>query len=269
MKNIVTKEIHLYRILFLASIFLLLINDLYLKFEYHNYLTGKLSDFVGLFAFPYFFSSFFPKKIKSIYILCGILFVFWKSEFSQPIFDFALSNGIGMNRTVDYSDLIALLILPFSYIYWKSESKSLFKATNKLRPIIIGISCFAFIATTLPKHCEKLSMKSEFSTIVNSDKQSVRTQLQINKEGMFAQDNYRIEMSKKNARILTSIKVDSIDEKKARVSLDSILSFTVEGNGFMFSSGIDKDDIEYIRKLSKNEIEELFSKQIKKEFRNK
>jgi len=264
----VTKEKHLYRILFLASIFLLLVNDLYLKFEYHNYLTGKLSDFVGLFAFPYFFSSFFPKKIKSIYILSGILFVFWKSEFSQPIFDFALSNGIGINRTVDYSDLIALLVLPFSYIYWNSESKSLFKATKKLKPIIIGISCFAFIATTLPKHYEKLSMKSEFSTIVNFDKQSVRTQLQIYKEGMFARDNYRIEMSGKNAHILTSIKVDSINEQKTRVSLDSILSFTVEGNGFIFSSGIDKDDVEFIRKLSKNEIEQLFSKQIKKEFGN-
>ena len=111
-------------------------------------------------------------------------------------------------------------------------------------------------------------MKSKFSTIINSDKQSVRTQLQIYKEGMFAQDNYRIEMSGRNAHILTSIKVDSINEQKTRVSLDSILSFTVEGNGFLFSSGIDKDDVEHIRKLSKNEIEQLFSKQIKKEFEN-
>jgi hypothetical protein len=48
-----------------VSIFLLLINDLYLKFEYHNYLTGKLSDFAGLFAFPYFFSCLIPKKDKT------------------------------------------------------------------------------------------------------------------------------------------------------------------------------------------------------------
>jgi hypothetical protein len=156
-RNIVTKEKHLFRMLFLASIFLLLLNDLYLKFEYHNYLTGKLSDFVGLFAFPYFFSSFFPKKIKPIYILSGILFLFWKSELSQPIFDFAHSIGIGINRTVDYSDLTALFVLPFSYIYWNLESKPLFIATKKLKPIIIGISCFAFIATTLPKHYEKIA----------------------------------------------------------------------------------------------------------------
>ncbi len=264
-----TKEKHLSRILFLASIFLLLFNDLYLKFEYHNYLTGKLSDFVGLFAFPYFFSSFFPKKIKSIYILSGILFALWKSEFSQPIFNFAHSIGIGINRTIDYSDLIALLVLPISYLYWNSRSKELFKPKRILKPIIIGISSFAFVATSLPKHYERLSMKSEFSTIVNSNKQSARAQLNIYKEGMFNQDNYRIEISGKNAHILTSIKVDSISEKTTKIALDSILSFTVEGNGFIFSNGIDKNDVEYIRKLSKKEIEQLFSKQIKNEFENK
>ncbi len=264
-----TKEKHLYRLLFLASIFILLINDLYLKFEYHNYLTGKLSDFVGLFAFPYFFCTFFPKKIKPIYILSGILFVYWKSEFSQPIFDFAHSYGIGINRTVDYSDLIALLILPISYIYWNWGSQPLIQPKKILKTMIMGISCIAFVATSLPKHYENLSMKSEFSTIVNSNYQFVRTQLRIYKEGMFEQDNYRIELSEKNAHILTSIKVDSINEKTTRIALDSILSFTVEGNGFIFSSGIDKDDIEYIKGLSKNEIEKLFSTQIKKEFGNK
>ena len=264
-----TKEKHLYRILFLASIFLLLINDLYLKFEYHNYLTGKLSDFVGLFAFPYFFSSFFPKKIKPIYILSGIFFVFWKSEFSQPIFDFAHSNGIGINRTVDYSDLIALLVLPISYIYWYRKSKLLIEPRKNLKPIIIGISCFAFVATTLPKHYEKLSIKSEFSTNVNSEYQSVRKKLNFYKEGLFENDSYWIELPEKSARIATLIKVDPINEKVTKIALDSILSFTVEGNGFIFSSGIDNDDVEYIRRLSKNEIEELFSKQIKKEFGNK
>src|SRR5690554_1665687 len=266
MKNIVTKEKHLYRFLFLASIFLLLINDLYLKFEYHNYLTGKLSDFAGLFAFPYFFSCFFPKRIKPIYILSGILFVFWKSEFSQPIFDFALSNGIGINRTVDYSDFFALTILPISYKYWNSNSQQFFEPKKALKPIIIGISCISFIATTLPKHYEKISLKSEFSTNVNYDYQNVRSQLNLYKEGLYEKDYYRIELSEKRAHISTSIKVDSINENTTRIALDSILSFTVEGNGFIFSSGIKKKDVDYVRSLKQNEIENLFSEQIKKEF---
>lgn len=266
MKKIVTKEKHLFRIIFLASIFLLLFNDLFLKFEYHNYLTGKLSDFAGLFAFPYFFSTFFPKKIKPIYILSGILFVFWKSELSQPIFDFALSNGIGMNRTVDYSDLFALTILPISYKYWNSTSQQIFEPKRALKPIIIAISCISFIATTLPKHYEKISLKSEFSTNVNSDYQNVRNQLNLYKEELFEKDNYRIELPEKRAHILTSIKVDSINENTTRIALDSILSFTVEGNGFIFSSGIKHKDVEYVRNLKQPEIEKLFSEQIKTEF---
>ena len=264
-----TKEKHIYRILFLASIFLLLINDLYLKYEYHNSLTGKLSDFVGLFAFPYFFSSFFSKKVKSIYILSGILFVFWKSEFSQPIFNFAHSIGIGLNRTVDYSDLIALLVLPISYIHWNSKSKLLIKPKRILKPIIIGISCFSFVATTLPKYYEKISLKSEFSTNVNSDYQSVRKKLNLYKEGNFENDSYWIDIPERSAHIATSIKVDSINERITKIALDSILSFTVKGNGFLFSSRFDKKDIEFIKSLNKKEIEELFSKQIRKEFGNK
>ncbi|MEP1488720.1 MAG: hypothetical protein ABJK28_09860 [Algibacter sp.] len=264
-----TKEKHLYRILFLVSIFLLLINDLYLKYEYHNYLTGKLSDFVGLFAFPYFFSSFFPKKVKPIYIFSGILFVFWKSEFSQPIFNFAHSYGIGINRTVDYSDLISLLILPISYIYWNWDFEQFIQPNKILKSIIIGISYFAFVATSLPRHYEELSLKSEFSTNVNSDYESVRTQLRIYKEGTFKKDYYRIELPKKDAHITTSIKISTINNKTTRIAIDSILSFTVEGNGFIFSSGIDKDDVEFIKSLSEEEIEQLFSEQIKKEFGNK
>lgn len=264
-----TKEKHLLRVLFLTSIFLLLLNDLYLKFEYNNFLTGKLSDFAGLFAFPYFFSCFFPKKIKPIYILSGVLFILWKSDFSQPLFEFAHSYGIGINRTVDYTDLISLLILPVSYIYWNWDSLQIIKPWKILKPIIIGISCVAFIATTLPKHYEKLSMKSEYYTNVNSEYQFVRTKLNLHKEGSFEKDNYWIELPKKKAHILTSIKVDSINEQTTRIALDSILSFTIEGNGFIFSSGIDDDDVDYIRGLNKNEIEQLFSKQLKSEFAQK
>jgi hypothetical protein len=263
-----TKEKHLYRMLFLASIFLLLMNDLYLKYEYHNYLTGKLSDFAGLFAFPYFFSCFFPKKRKVIYIFSGLLFVFWKSEFSQPLFDFAHSYGIGINRTIDYSDLIALLILPISYLYWNGDSKHVMQPKKILKPIIIGISCFAFIATSIPKQYEALSLKSEFSTIVNADYESVRTQLQMYKDDLFDKDRYRIELPKKNAHILTLIKVSPINDTTTRVAIDSILSFTVEGSGSIFINGIDKDDVAYIKNLSQEEIEQLFLEQMKKEFGN-
>jgi hypothetical protein len=194
--------------------------------------------------------------------------VFWKSEFSQPLFDFAHSYGIGINRTVDYSDVVSLLILPVSYLYWKRDSKHFIQPKKIVKPIIIGISCFAFIATTLPKQYEALSMKSEFSTTVHADYESVRTQLQMYKDDLFDKDLYSIELPKKNAHILTLIKVSKINETTTRVAIDSILSFTVEGSGSIFINGIDEEDVAFIKNLSQEEIEQLFLEQMKKEFKN-
>ncbi|VVV00866.1 hypothetical protein FVB9532_02142 [Mesonia oceanica] len=263
------KEKHLYRILFLVSIFLLLINDLYLKFEYHNYLTGKLSDFVGLFAFPYFFSCFFSKKIKLIYILSGILFVFWKLELSQPIFDFANSYGIGINRTVDYSDLMALMILPFSYSYWNKRQIITKKPKRIFKPIIIVICSFSFIATTLAAHIEELNLKSDFQTTINYDLETVKKELRIYHDSIVLIGLYKIDLENKNAEIWTKISLRKTDSTKTQVSLDSILDFKVQGTGVIFYSGIDEDDVEFMKKLTKSEIEQLFKKSINKEFMEK
>lgn len=46
---------------FVASVLLLLINDFVLKPQIGNAVTGKLSDFAGLFAFPFFWSAFFAR----------------------------------------------------------------------------------------------------------------------------------------------------------------------------------------------------------------
>lgn len=261
-----TKEKHLYRLLFLVSISLLLINDLYLKFEYHNYLTGKLSDFAGLFAFPYFLSCFFPKKIKLIYFLSGILFVFWKSEFSQPMFDFAHSYGIGINRTIDYSDLISLLILPISYRYWNTSSVIVKEPKRIFKPIIIVICSFSFIATTLAAHIEELNLKSDFETTINYDIKTVKKELRIYHDSIVSIGSFKINLENKNAEIWTKISLRKVDSTKTKVSLDSIIDFKVQGTGVVFYSGIDEDDVEFMKQLTKSEIEKLFEQSIKKEF---
>jgi hypothetical protein len=45
---------------FLGCLFVLLFNDFVLKQQIHNGLTGKLSDFAGLFVFPLFLTALFP-----------------------------------------------------------------------------------------------------------------------------------------------------------------------------------------------------------------
>ena len=100
---------------FLLSLGVLALNDFVLKGAYGNALTGKLSDFAGLFAFSLFLCAFVPPRRWSCVVLAGAWFTFWKSPLSQPLID--AWNGSGafeIARVVDYGDLLALAVLPMS-----------------------------------------------------------------------------------------------------------------------------------------------------------
>ena len=51
---------------FMTGLILLLLNDFIFKEMYGNWLTGKLSDFTGLFIFPLFWTALFPKNKNKI-----------------------------------------------------------------------------------------------------------------------------------------------------------------------------------------------------------
>src|SRR5215510_6171141 len=105
---------------YLVILSLLLVNDFLLKQILHNWMTGKLSDFCGLFAFPLFVFVFFPRYKRAIFSLTALFFCFWKSGQSQPLIDaWNAVSVLPLNRAVDLSDAIALLILPFAYAYPK------------------------------------------------------------------------------------------------------------------------------------------------------
>jgi len=138
--------------LFISSILLLLLNDLFLKYAYPNWLTGKLSDFAGLFAFAVFLLSFFPAHRKAILLFCGLFFIWWKSSLSQPAINIANDlSPFAIGRTVDYSDLIALAVLPATYYF----SFSRFVVVIPYRKINLNIIClvslFAFCYTSMPR----------------------------------------------------------------------------------------------------------------------
>lgn len=127
---------------FLVSLLILLLNDLILKTFFHNDLTGKLSDFAGLLAFPFFWSALFPKGTKEIHIGVVLFFCFWKSPFSE-----AFVNFFGFYRVVDFSDYIALVSVFISFQLVKQEFKT-FKVQPIFLKLIFLLSCFSFIATT-------------------------------------------------------------------------------------------------------------------------
>lgn len=138
---------------FLISLSLLLLNDFLLKQTFHNILTGKISDFAGLFVFPIFFYAFFPKNKKTIFILTGIFFSFWKSELSQPIINFWNSSLLfPIHRTVDYTDLLALMSLPAAYKFSDTESQIYFPWGRVGWAFSFTLSLFAFCATSYQRN---------------------------------------------------------------------------------------------------------------------
>jgi hypothetical protein len=113
---------------FLTTLALLIANDWLFKPLFHNALTGKLSDFAGLFAFAFFWSVAAGRRIATVHALVAIVFAIWKSPLSQPAID--TWNAMNWNdwapmaiaRVIDPSDLLALLVLPWS---WRLASRML------------------------------------------------------------------------------------------------------------------------------------------------
>jgi hypothetical protein len=140
---------YLLNLVFVASLFLLLINDFYLKAAVPSFITGKLSDVSGLVVFVLFFTFLVGIRFKkSIFIFTALLFCWWKSS---------LSGGfiLGWNsllpfyiieRTLDYTDLFCLLVLVPLYFY---EPKNSFSFRNRwiATPVLI-LTVFAISATS-------------------------------------------------------------------------------------------------------------------------
>ena len=111
-----TKASLLLHPFFLGCLAILLLNDFYLKYGFPGFLTGKLSDFAGLIVLPVYCRALFPSLSKK-FILIGtaLFFVWWKSPASQPLIN-VINQYLPwtVQRVVDYSDLIALSILPLA-----------------------------------------------------------------------------------------------------------------------------------------------------------
>jgi hypothetical protein len=136
---------------FIVCLILLLVNDFFLKAAFHNVLTGKLSDCCGLFIFPIFWAALFPKRKLWIFILTGILFIYWKSEYAAAFIEFFSTYFFTINRVVDPSDLVALPFLLLAWLSLKADWGAI-KATPILRQagsfFIAIVTFFSFCATS-------------------------------------------------------------------------------------------------------------------------
>lgn len=138
---------------FIVCLLVLLLNDIVLKYQYHNWLTGKLSDVAGVAAFAIFFTSILPQKKKWVYVLTVVAFAWWKSPLAQPFIGLCHATFyLPVNRVVDYTDYAALLIL---FLTWGLQPVAAIALYRKLTAFTLGtVSVFAFCATSAYKHVQ-------------------------------------------------------------------------------------------------------------------
>lgn len=139
--------------LFIIGLVVLICNDCFFKWAYANAITGKLSDFAGLLIFPIFFAYLFPRCQRYICSLIGLLFIAWKLPMANEFIDLLNSVSIfQFGRVVDYTDLMALSILPFTHIFLNRHKIEDLISQNRLRVVrtfVLLISFFAFSATSM------------------------------------------------------------------------------------------------------------------------
>ena len=133
---------------FLIGLFLLLANDFYFKGAFGGQVTGKLSDFAGLFVFTLFWIAVVPRFRRVVCAVVAMAFVFWKTDYSQPALDAWNNLQLGrISRTVDPTDLMALPMVLLAHWYsFRLQHPTWVPRTAVT--LIALVSIFAFTATS-------------------------------------------------------------------------------------------------------------------------
>ncbi|TDQ11037.1 hypothetical protein [Pedobacter metabolipauper] len=207
---------------FITCLLLLMVNDFYLKGAFHNTLTGKLSDFCGLFIFPIFWSALLPKRKLLIFFLTGLLFTYWKSDCATTFIDFFSAHFWPVQRIVDPTDLVAMVILPLA---WYSVNRRItaidFTPYLKfIHPYVISIVVlFAFCATSMPRYVQTFDQPQY---------------VLFNSKALLDSNDYEGEYTIHRFDSLTVVEVNQITTTKRPVKSDDY-------NKNLFLTEIDKD----------------------------
>ncbi|MBO9563898.1 MAG: hypothetical protein J7621_14040 [Niastella sp.] len=138
----------------LACLALLLLNDHLFKWEFSNWLTGKLSDAAGIILLPLLLAYLFPAiRYHSIWI-SAVFFIFWKSPFSSGLIEvYNQVTPIQITRVVDYSDLFVLLLLPIPFYIMRHIDRLKAITISRVHPVFVLIPLMVgFMATQPPRY---------------------------------------------------------------------------------------------------------------------
>ena len=140
---------------FLLGLTVLLLNDSWLKAAYPGFVTGKLSDVSGIAVVALIVLTLLPRHWKWVYVGMSVMFAWWKSPLSQPFID-GLNTllPVVMGRTVDYTDLLALAVLPLCRKVTSRSTPNKVPLPHIRRLVlapIVGATIFALMATSIPQ----------------------------------------------------------------------------------------------------------------------
>ena len=265
--------------LFLLGLIILLTNDFIFKYEVGGLITGKLSDISGLFIFPFFWSVLFDRQRLNIYILTTLTFILWKLPLSTDIINI-MNQVVGTNfyRVIDYTDLLTIIVIPFSYRYLNDRIKNYQQQDQYLTtaPILISlVSLFAFVATTLPRQEVKQKLTIDEKLICNLGKgeifkSRIKAGLGVSDklENNLSDTSFRISFhaNKFDATVETWVRIYSLDSSKTAFEIDSLDSYVITGGLF---TGINEDDIEDVKNIKREEFIKLFKENVIERIENK
>ena len=157
---------------FLAALTLLLLNDWLLKDTFHNFVTGKISDFSGVAVIAFLLFAGLPKQRIGSYVLIISAFSWWKSPLSGEFIQFVNSySPMRIDRVIDCTDLWALWVLPVCHYVainlQKFNVRSLASRKVVTFPLAF-ITLFAIMGTTrVPTHQQYVIQPISNTTKVN------------------------------------------------------------------------------------------------------
>ena len=215
---------------FVVSIILLFINDHFLKLHFHNWFTGKFSDFLGMIIFPLFLAYIFPKLRTFSVFVSFVLFIFWKSPFSEGFIDFYNQiSPIAVARVVDYTDFIAFvfLVIPFLLIKYDALLQPL--KIRKISPALVLVpSVFVMKATSPPPY------------------------YRFGSNGLVSFQDYSFRMQKSKAEALDELKNRNILFKKDTLKIIKRNNISSES---LIMNGTDLKTLEVDKEILKKELE--------------
>jgi hypothetical protein len=168
---------------FVLAVALLLLNDWVLKAAVGNWLTGKLSDLAGLFAFSLFWAALVPRRRGAVFVLTAVGFVLWKSPASEA--PLAAWNALPLwplARVVDYTDWVALAALVPAYRLARrdGQGRSIGPPRVARRVAAVasaGIAIAAFTATSIAPRRYDFHDSDSSGQLISATRREVRAGL--------------------------------------------------------------------------------------------